>query len=184
MNKRQNKQHGFTLIELLIVVSLVIIATGVSGDIIVSLTRSYSKTRVANEIEQNANYVMLKLEKELKNAMSVTSPLSTSGQADTLEFVVDNGDGTQSDITYYIRGGSDGYIQRDVDGTTYDLISRASTRWVAVDADQSYFENISVRPSPTVVHMVLFFKQAGSPVGKSFTGSVNLETTVVVRGTY
>ena len=53
------KQKGFTLVELLIVVSIIIIVVGVTGDIILSLVRSYSKTQITNEIEQNAKNVQI-----------------------------------------------------------------------------------------------------------------------------
>ncbi|KKS07178.1 hypothetical protein A3K01_01835 [candidate division WWE3 bacterium RIFOXYD1_FULL_43_17] len=68
----QNK--GFTLVELLVVIALLGISVGVTNDILVSLVRSYSKTQIKNEIEQQANFVGLKLERELRSAESVVPP--------------------------------------------------------------------------------------------------------------
>ena len=63
MNKvNMNAKKGYTLIELMLVIALLALTAGVTGDIIISLVRSYSKTQVANEIEQNAGFVSLKLE--------------------------------------------------------------------------------------------------------------------------
>ena len=67
----QNAQNGFTLIELLLVVGLLALSVGITSDILISLVRSYSKSQVINEIEQNANFVSQKLEKELRNAANI-----------------------------------------------------------------------------------------------------------------
>ena len=71
-------QAGFTLVELLIVVALVIISAGVTSDIILTLIRSYNKTRISNEIEQNGNFVILRLERELRDASNVDTTQSSS----------------------------------------------------------------------------------------------------------
>ena len=68
MNKKNN-QKGFTLIEMLLVVLLLALTVGLTIDMLLSLIRSNTKTQVINEIEQQANFVTLKLEKELRDAL-------------------------------------------------------------------------------------------------------------------
>ena len=69
--EKENK--GFTLVELLVVIALLGISIGVTNDILVSLVRSYNKTQIKNEVEQQANFVGLKLERELRSATGTTS---------------------------------------------------------------------------------------------------------------
>jgi len=176
-----NNSLGFTLVELLIVVSLVIISAGVSGDIIVSLTRSYNKTQITNEIEQNANFVMLKLEKELKNSVGNVTIQNANKQ---LNFDVDDG-GTVKTVTYEImNAGSNGYIQRVFDGTAYTITNNTSNRGVSVNYGSSSFSEVPPLDDPTVVRVVLVFEQYGNPASRAFLGNITLENTIVVRGTY
>lgn len=64
------KSTGYTLLELLIVIGLIGLTVGVTGDIILSLVRSYTKTQATNELERTSNYAVTKIEKEFKNAVS------------------------------------------------------------------------------------------------------------------
>src|SRR5687768_13601913 len=71
-------KQGFTLLELLLTVGILTIAAGVTTDVMLSITRSYNKTQITNEIEQNANFFLLKIEKELRNATSIVAVTDTS----------------------------------------------------------------------------------------------------------
>ena len=61
MNIKKN-QGGFTLVEMLLVVFLLALTMGLTSDMLLSLIRSNTKTQVINEIEQQANFVSLKIE--------------------------------------------------------------------------------------------------------------------------
>ena len=93
------KNKGFTLVELLVVIALLGISVGVTNDILVSLVRSYSKTQIKNEIEQQANFVGLKLERELRSAESVVPP-TTPPYTNSLEILKDGG----VSVTYELVG--------------------------------------------------------------------------------
>jgi len=176
---RRKNQRGFTLIELLVVVSLIIIVVGVSGDIVVSLIRSYNKTQITNEVEQNANFVMTKLEKELRNASAVTSLTSTD-----LVFTRGLPTGSLETITYTIK--SDGTITRQITGSGLGkvlLINNSTPDGVYLDPDASFFTDETVAGGPTVVKINLSFRQIGTPTVQ-FTQNVDLESTIVVRGSY
>jgi prepilin-type N-terminal cleavage/methylation domain-containing protein len=176
-------QKGFTLIELLLVIALLAISVGVSTDIIINLTRSYSKTQVTHEIEQSANFVLLKLEKELRNADSVSLPSAASPTGNVLNFTDKSGD----TVCYRIH---DNKVQRYYgtnascpSGSYVDLTSNAQPLGVYVSsAGGNAFTLIS--SNPYVVQLDLRFQQSGSEGGTSFTGIVDLNNTIVVRGSY
>ena len=92
--EKENK--GFTLVELLVVIALLGISIGVTNDILVSLVRSYNKTQIKNEVEQQANFVGLKLERELRSATGTTS----TGYTNTLTI---SKEGSVS-VTYKLNG--------------------------------------------------------------------------------
>ncbi len=171
------KQKGFTLVELLIVVSIIIIVVGVTGDIILSLVRSYSKTQITNEIEQNANFVMTKLDRELRSSSSVTLVSS-----DKIEFVRSlSGGGTES-IVYEIK--DSGEIVRELDGAGEVLLTNnTSLEGVYVVPGLSSFEDVSPGTKPKVIKVVLVFRQIGDPAVQ-FRQDLTLENTIVVRGSY
>lgn len=172
--------RGFTLVELLVVVSLMIIVVGVTGDIIISLVRSYSKTQITNEIEQNANFVMTKLEKELRNASNATVVSDKELQFNRRL----PGSANYESITYTIKDNLT--IVRDVEGVDGGvevlLINDALISGVEVIFDDSFFTD-DTAGGPTVVRINLSFKQAGNPAVQ-FTQDIDLESTVVVRGSY
>lgn len=171
--------RGFTLVELLVVVSLMIIVVGVTGDIIVSLVRSYSKTQITNEVEQNANFVMTKLEKELRNATSVTNVTDKE-----LTFTRRLPSGSTETITYTIKDA--GTIVREIAGSGTGevlLINDASPSGVYLTPDTSLFTDDSTAGGPTVIKINISIRQIGDPAVQ-FTQSVDLETTIVVRGSY
>lgn len=168
------KNSGFTLIELVLVVSLLLLVVGVSSDIIISLVRSYSKTQVINEIEQTANFVVSKLEKELRVANSIAIPNSS-----TLSFYDPSGQYVQ--YNFY---SASKYLTRYAPPGNYIKLTDTSTSGggVEVTCPSGCFTLVST--SPQVVRITMTFSQAGSAASKFFTNSVNIDTTVVARGTY
>lgn len=182
-NFRKNK--GFTLVELLVVVSLIIIVVGVAGDIVITVVRSYNKTQITNEIEQNANFVINKLEKELRNATEVVSANSQS-----VVFVQTLDNGSTQNVTYSVVDASDEFgaddgvyaLAKTVNsGSPVALTNYNSPRGVTVDNGDTAFEQIS--SNPDTVKVTLTLRQIGNPTVQ-FTQSTTLEKTVVVRGSY
>lgn len=172
-------QKGFTLIEMIIVVVLLAITVGMTSDILISLVRSNTKTQVLNEIEQQANFVSLKIEKELRDALSVDD-LNTS--AINLTFTRrDN-----VDITYTCNdcdsGGTAGTITRVVGGSSDPLTYNGSPGGVDVVCTGACFSLIS--SSPQVVKINMEFRQAQSGTGISYTGSAKIDSSIVIRSTY
>jgi prepilin-type N-terminal cleavage/methylation domain-containing protein len=185
--KIRTMNAGFTLIELLVVVSLIIIVVGVTGDIVISLVRSYTKTQITTEIEQNANFVMTKMLKELRNAeqlvsvsteqLSFTQKKST-GVLETVVYSVEDATSLPGSVagTYYIARAVDG-------GTKVALTNYTSPSGVNVVRGETVFTNISPTSGPSVVKINLSMRQIGNPAVQ-FTQSTKLESTVVIRGSY
>lgn len=176
------RQKGFTLVELLVVVSLIIIVVGVTGDIVVSLVRSYNKTQITTEVEQNATFVMTKLERELRNAYEVTDI-----QPDSLTFKREKTASAEVEtITYSIEQASDGtnYIGRAVDGgAILAVTNHFAPAGVNVDPVATMFHDVSPTTGPKVIKVELVMRQIGNPVVQ-FTQSTRLENTIIVRGSY
>lgn len=172
---------GFTLIELLLVVALLAISVGVTGDILVTLTRSYNKTAVLTEIEQQANFIGLRLEKELRNSTNVAVPSSTQ-----MSFEL-NG------ITVYyqvLTSGSYTGLFRSVGGwpannSTNALLATPAITGSAIGLNMVCSGNCFTvtGTNPQVVDISMVFSQATGG-GPSYTGNVVLKNTVVIRNTY
>ncbi len=162
-------QKGFTLVELLIVIALLGLSVGITNDILVSLIRSYNKTQVKNEVEQQANFVSLKLEKELRNANSVSSASSNS-------LVFNSADGVQ--ITYAIN--SSGVISRN--GVALTTNTNPGGVFVSCYGGNACFSS-NITSAPQVVNINLKFTQADTGADQSYSGEIDVRSTIVVMNT-
>jgi len=181
-NHHKHNQQGFTLIELLIVVALLAISVGVTNDILISLIRSNNKTQVMNEIEQQSNFISLKIEKELRNARMVNVP-SAGSSGTVLNFSTRGGD-----IIEYEVGTSSGVITRK-------LNSEASVNVTSNNAPGGVLATCS-GPSgasdcfsvsgvnPQIININVDFNQAQPGFGRSYSGKVGIKSTIVIRNTY
>lgn len=180
------KNRGFTLVEVLLVISLLAISVGVTSDIVLTLIRSYVKTSVANDIEQNANFVTLKLENELKLATGVCEIQDNLIRFTTKDYT---DCATSNHIRYRVANyGSPTPVQtvlRSVGGTELPLTDSNISTGVALrvcDATNPCFTQVAA--DPYVVRVDFVFRQASSSATNSFTGVVDYNNTVLLRGTY
>ncbi|MBN1162668.1 prepilin-type N-terminal cleavage/methylation domain-containing protein [Patescibacteria group bacterium] len=171
---RLSLAKGFTLVELLLVVALLGITVGVTSDILLSIVRTYNKTQVLNEIEQQANFVSLKLEKELRSAIDVSV-----GVDDAL--TISLSDGTTS-VYRLVDVSGFGVIRRENQLLTYDLTKADMLGGVTVSCGPTGCFTVA-GTSPTIVSYDLVFAQAGA-TDVSFTGSSNISNTIVIRYSY
>jgi len=177
------KNKGFTLIELLLVVALTSLAVGVTGDILVSLIRGYNKTNVINEIEQNANFISQKINKELRNAAQITQ-LDPTGDSPPLQGETGN------EVTFVDRDGiTINYkVENDVMTRNYDgggdeaLNINNPPNGVTISCDTPCFTLLE--DNPQVLEISIKVEQAGSPSTVVFQGDIMLEDTIVIRDTY
>ena len=176
---------GFTLIELLLVIALLSITVGVTSDILVNLIRSYNKTHAMNNVEQTANFVSMKLTKELRNASGVITPPTTGTSGPTLVF----SDRNNNQVQYSVSGNAvvrcilvSGACQA---GTSFPLNITGATYTDAVNATCPVNPCFTRRSSdPDAVDINIIFDQANTGGNPQFTSRVNIKTTVIVRNTY
>lgn len=174
------EDSGFTLVELLLVVALMAIAVGVTSDILVSLVRSYNKSQVINEVEQNANFVGQKLAKELRNAASIDNLVAVGDTSPSVTFTTRAGD----EIQYQVNSG---IIQRDFAGSGWEslTVNNASppfgvnAQCINTGACFTLLAN-----NPQVVQISIIFTQGGTGGNVAFEGEVKIEDTIVIRDTY
>ncbi len=172
--KQKNNQKGFTLIEMLLVVLLLALTVGLTSDMLLSLIRSNTKTQVINEIEQQANFVTLKLEKELRDALD-----ATTGPNNSLIITLRS----NSQVTYQLTSGS--VLQRRIGAGSFDdLTSNSSPGGIRVSSSPSSpcFDVIGNNPKAVVTKLI--FKQAQVEAGPTYAGEVKIESTITIRGGY
>lgn len=174
----ENNQKGFTLIELMLVVVLLAVSVGVTNDILMSLVRSNNKTQVMNEIEQQSNFVSLKMERELRNASVVNIPLA-GGSGSSLNFKTKDGTTIQYDVNT-----TSGLVQRTVNaGTPLNITSNNNPGGVVVVCGVPSCFSVSGF-NPQIVNVSIRFSQAQPGASSSYTGQTSIQSTVVVRNTY
>jgi len=174
MNKKNN-QKGFTLIEMLLVVLLLALTVGLTSDMLLSLIRSNTKTQVINEIEQQANFVTLKLEKELRDAL-----YASIGAGNSLVITLRS----NSQVTYRLTSVS--VLQRQIGGvgSFVNLTSNSSPGGVRVSCStpSPCFNVIGANPKAVVTRLI--FNQAQVGAGPTYKGDVKIESTITIRGDY
>jgi prepilin-type N-terminal cleavage/methylation domain-containing protein len=179
INLNKRNKRGFTLIELLLVVSLIGIAFGVTSDILISLVRSQVKTQVMNSLEQQANFVSLKIEKDLRNAYAV---VANSDGSDGFE-ITGRVDGVAYTVVYKYTGS---VITRQEDSLSLPLTDTSAPGGVAVTClSATCFSVSGVSPTLVTVSMKFSpFNSGSTAITPANTGFVDINTTFVVRGTY
>lgn len=172
--RNKNKQRGFTLIEMLLVVLLLALTVGLTSDMLLSLIRSNTKTQVINEIEQQSNFVTLKLEKELRDALD-----ASTGANDSLIITLRS----NSQVTYRLTSGS--VLQRQIGGGEFvNLTSDLNPGGVRVSclSPSPCFNIVGNNPKSVVTRLI--FNQAQVDAGPTYKGDVKIESTITIRGDY
>jgi len=184
----KNNLRGFTLIELILAISLMAITFTVTSDILISLIKSQSKTQVMNNVEEQASFIMTRIENDLRNAGGAY--LTNDG--DNTGLTIQN-QTTKGEVGYYI-GGAGSTV--DDKGLYYwyggditkvvELTDRTDPGGVraACPEDGGCFSvsegtpqvvNVSIRFTPSSL------TSSSSPVN---LGVIEMNDTIVIRGSY
>lgn len=168
-----NSQKGFTLVELVVVVGLIALTVGVTGDIILSLVRSYSRTQIETEVEQNANFAFQKIEKEIRNAERIDS---ITGGGTTLNFTYKDASDVDIPVTYAVTSGE----LRRTEGANTDILSvNSGTDQVTVSCGATTcFQLLQSNPDILQIHMEF------DPTNTTIAMPLIIENTIIVRKTY
>lgn len=198
INKNKTKKSaGYTLLELLIVIGLIGLTVGVTGDIILSLVRSYTKTQATNELERTSNYAVSKIEKEFKNAVSnVTFGTSTDSVSFYTKYYNNS---TLYPVSYrYTPGcpstdtGNTGCIQRcdkleascTVAGD-WKPITDTDSVIVATNGGKVFSKASRDGTTPIALSINMkLTKNINGSINNPFSGELVVKTTVVAKGTY
>ena len=186
VNQSSNAQKGFTLVELILVIGLLAISVGVTNDVLISLIRVNSKTQIINEIEQQANFVSLKIEKELRNARNA----AVSEEGTRLSF--ETRDGNEIEYKVY-NADTGGIIKRIEGGEEFDLTwdgkegEGTGVGGVLVTCALSGSDPICFTvtgTSPQIVSISMTFSQSQTTLVASFSGNIDINNSIVIRNTY
>jgi len=179
---------GFTLVELLVVIAILGVTIGVTSGILLSLMKSYSKTQVLGEIEQQANFATMKMEKELRDGYWVF-------KADGSELLFYTKDGAY--IYYFV---TDGILGRQV--FTVDDVGQPQIIDNSQVTDDASYNNgiggvfvecigsggscfsLESAVTPQIVSISMRFRQAQQFPLNVFAGDVKVLDSIVLRSTY
>lgn len=170
------KKAGFTLVEMVLVVGLLAISFGVTSDILISLVRSQTKSRVMNGIEQQANFVSLSIEKELRNAVSVRRPHVSIGGS---TIIIERRNGEEVEISVNESGLIT--FTDPLHGGSYNLTDNTSPGGVNVTGS---FSLSDTGVFPVVVGYNLVFTSSDMTGNVPSSETYTISNTVVVRSTY
>lgn len=173
-SKRKNTSgaKGFTLIELLLSVGLLALTIGLAADIIVTLVRTNGKVQVFNEVEQEANYIFLRLQRDIREALSAEVV-----DSNTLRITPKVGEkytyvaipATATSPATFTRGG-------------YDLTDTVSNRGsVVIECNGSCFTQVGTSPTAIQINLTIRQRNAASNI---FSSSVTLSDIFTVRASY
>lgn len=171
--------------ELLLSVGLLALVIGLSADIIVTLVRTNTKIQVLNEVEQEANFIFLRLQKDIRSALSATVTGGT-------QLSLPQADGTIIDYQVREDGGINWFERRlredagDTDAEFYSLTDPEATRGSIEITCLTYnkcFEKINSGTTPMAIKINLNIAQKNT-LSKLFGASIRLTDTFIVRGSY
>lgn len=160
---------GFSLIEALISVGLLALVSLVSLSMVTNIVRSSVKVQAGTDIEQASDFVLLKLENDIKK--SYFASVENSGQT----LVLTQGSPAAPTQKSYALASS---------ALSLGGVSLTDPASVLIDTTVSNFTLVEKDGTPLAVNLTIRFLKSAVSGTKVFSGESTLETTVVLRGAY
>ncbi len=169
-----DSKSGFTLIEIVVVLGLTAISVGLTADILVSISRSYNRTQIFNELEHQSSFLSSKLNKELRDASSVIFPNTLGSSSNEITFI-NKTDG--KNIKYYLL---DNVIFRQIGSSNaIPVTSKTGVEGVFVNCNPNCFSVSSI--NPFVINYNFSFSKSSE---LNVASTIKINDTVVLRSTY
>ncbi len=185
--EKQSAQAGFTLIEVLIVAVLLGVFGALAADTLTNIMKAQNKVKVLSSLNQSGSYALSRMEQEIRKAEKVTccQSWSVSGKCKTrakgsagLGVLVGG-----QEIYYLVAvgpGSSGQGIKRVENPGQADESSTYLTNLESVSVKAGSVFNCSSGGERVTIQLEL--EPAVPAQRKDFEGSVDLETTVLLRG--
>lgn len=180
--REQSAQEGFTLIEVLIVAILLGVFGALAVDTLTSIMKAQNKVKIMSTLEQSGNYALSRMEQEVRKADKITCcGVSSDPDIDPCPGAV-NG----VSVGVLVEG-------REIQYSLWPGV-KSIRRWDAGDDSEVFLtdtNSIDLNISGTEivcdnegrrVTIRLELEPATAPARRDFEGSVDLETTVLLRG--
>lgn len=157
-------KKGFTLIELIIYMGIFSILVFIFTDIFVSSIQTKTEGEATSSVNQDANFILTKLEYDLNNATSVVQPILGQNSG-TLTFIQSG-----QQVVYQV---TDGVLERVVNSEAIALNSYQSNLSNAV------FRNVGNPSGKSTINVNLTIES--KQLSNNQPEVINLETTVGTR---
>lgn len=157
-------KKGFTLIELIIYMGIFSVLVFIFTDIFVSSIQTKTTGESAASVNQDANFILTKLEHDINNSTSVVSPIL--GQTSSTLIFVQSGE----QITYRLTNGD---LERVV-GTEVNSLNSWGTSLTNLG-----FQNIGNALGKSTIKVDMTIQSDATTNNKAEV--INLETTVGTR---
>lgn len=173
------KTLGFTLVELLVVMGIFAILAGAGLQIFVPMIRSFNKSSIQQEVNQNGNYALSVITQQLRNAKRIIPSGSGSIQFENQDgsistFNLGTDSGCTSGSNQYLKLTRSSPVVIDTPVTNRDLVKGVNVTAFTV--------NVSSGVSPPVVGITLSLSQAcNASGGLDYKASSDFTTTVSLR---
>lgn len=183
--EKQSAQAGFTLLEVLIVAILLGVFGALAADTLTNIMKAQNKVKVLSSLNQSGSYALSRMEQEIRNAEKITC-CDTGGtfSHDYCETAAQNSRGlgvlVEGREIWYIVAGNSSIKRIENPGPSESSAYLTNFDTVKVKTASPVFTCSSSGDRVTIRLQL----EPGDALAQrhDFKGSIDLETTVLLRG--